>query len=518
MTGSVVPRGEHGPGTDPSHLAGFARGGSLNLVGAICNQLALFAIVALIAHQLNSEDVGRYALCYAILSILGLLSLCGFRSALTRFVAMYLADDDPAKVRGTVLLGMGLSIVGSAVLGALLIATAGPLASGVFHDPHLALGLRLTGLTLPAATFSDAALAATQGWRTQRPFTLIGRIYEPLTRLTLTAVALALGFGLPGAFWALVIGSWTAAGLSFVALARCLRKVPRRSPENVLRAIFSYSMVSWASTLASTGLIWADTLLLGHLSTTEQVGIYNVATRLVMLAVFVMAPINAAFAPHIAHQHHLGDLVRLRQTYATATGWVLKLSIPAFVVLVVFPHQLLHLFGKGFTGAAAVTVILACGQLVNATTGPCGTVLNMSGRVRLNMVDNACVLLLNVVLNLWLIPWIGIVGAAIAWSVSIVSVNVARVIQVRSIAGASPFGISSAKTFVAGGAGAVVGVVVHLAIHPLIPQLVVGALGVAAAFVIATLALGLSPSDKVVVDSVRRQLVRHRQPVEVASR
>ena len=40
-----------------------------------------------------------------MLSLLGLLALSGFRAGLTRFVAVHLADDDPAAVRGTVRLG-----------------------------------------------------------------------------------------------------------------------------------------------------------------------------------------------------------------------------------------------------------------------------------------------------------------------------------------------------------------------------------------------------------------------------
>ena len=50
---------------------------------------------------------------------------------------------------------------------------------------------------------------------------------------------------------------------------------------------------------------------------------------------------------------------------------VVRLSLPAFAALLAFPDELLRLFGGAFVAGAAVTVILACGQLVNAATGPC---------------------------------------------------------------------------------------------------------------------------------------------------
>jgi len=163
------------------------------------------------------------------------------------------------------------------------------------------------------------------------------------------------------------------------------------------------------------------------------------------MAVFVMAPINAAFGPQIAHLHHTGNTRALSLSYKAATGWIVRLSLPAFVLLMVFPQDLLRLFGKEFQTAAVVTSVLAVGQLVNAATGPCGTLLNMSGKVAVNMVDNVSVLALNVGLNLWLIPTLGILGAGIAWSVSLACVNILRVLQVHQLLGVLPFSADTVK-------------------------------------------------------------------------
>jgi O-antigen/teichoic acid export membrane protein len=476
----------------------MARGGGLNLVGAVCSQGSLFLITAGLAVALGPRAVGRYAECYAVLSLLGLLSLCGFRAALTRFVAMYLADGDLDRLRGTVRLGMTLSIASSGVLGLVLALTAEPIAE-LFHDRGLVLGLRLVGVTLPAATFTDAALAATQGWRTQRPFTFIGRIYEPVTRLVLTAGALLVGAGLEGAFWALVIGAWSTSLLAARALHTKLRVAQAARPRYDLRAIFSFSVISWVSTLASTGLIWADTLLLGALTNAKDVGVYNVGTRIVTLAVFVMAPINAAFAPHIAHLHHIGQREQLRRTYAAATGWIVRLSLPAFVMLLVFPRDLLRLFGHNFGTGATVTAVLAVGQLVNAATGPCGTLLNMSGRVAVNMVATVCVLAVNVVLNLLLIPRVGALGAAIAWSVSLALVNLTRLWQVRSLMGVTPFGPGLSRGLAAGAPAFLAAVLVRGLVDSWQATALVGITVVLAVYVGSVFLLGLTDDDRLVL-------------------
>ncbi|HEY7717545.1 MAG TPA: flippase [Pedococcus sp.] len=481
----------------------MGRGGGLNLVGAVCNQLALFGVISLLA-RLGEHDVGRYASCYALLALLGLLSLAGFRSALTRFVAMHVADGDAARLRGTLRMGLGLTVLASVVIGGLLAAVA-PWVARTLGDPSMATGVQLVALSLPAVTFSDAALAATQGWRTQRPFTLIGRIFEPGLRLALTAGALAMGLGFEGAMWSVVAAAWAAAVLAGLALHRQLRGTPRPDAVYEIREIFGFSMVSWFSALAATGLIWVGTLILGAMQGQGEVGSFNVATRLVMLAVFVMAPINAAFTPHMAHLFHTGQVEASSRAYGSATRWILTLSMPAFILLIAFPTQLLGYFGPEYRSAAAVTVVLALGQLVSAAAGPCGTVLNMSGRVRLTMVDNVAALVLNVVLNVLLIPRYGIVGAAVAWSASLVVANVAKVLQARYVVGVAATGASLGRVLLASVPAAGAAALLTQWVHHWAAVVLVAAPVVAGVFLGVLVALGVQPEDRELVASLVRR-------------
>lgn len=480
---------------DAAALTGAARGGGLNIVGALCNQAALLVLVTIIARTLGEGDLGRYALGLAILTLLGLLALFGFQMSLTRFIAMRIADADPARIRGTVRLGVGLSLSVAIALAVALALSANILASAL-DAPEFASCLRLVALTLPAAVLRDAALAATQGWSSQRAFALISWVFEPVVRLAMTAALLLLGYGLIGAFVALALGSWAAAGLAVRALLKRLRTLPRAAPIIEVRAILSFSFLSWGTVLASGGLIWADTLLLGALSDSASVGVYNVATRLVNLAVFVMVPVNAAFAPQFAHLWHANLTEALHQAYAASSTWILRLSLPAFVILTIFPAQLLHLFGEGFSTGAHVTVILCVGQLVNAATGPCGTLLNMSGHNGVNMANNIVVLVLNIGLNLWLIPSHGMVGAAIAWSASLAIVNLSRLAQVHYYLGVMPFGIGAAKGIVAASAAAVAGLVLRSAFTSAALELWVGGAACVLTYVAVLLILRLEPTDK----------------------
>ncbi|MGH9246822.1 MAG: flippase [Acidimicrobiales bacterium] len=478
-------------------VVGLARGGGLNLAGALFTQAAFFVINLLLARTLGQDAVGIYAQAFALLALLELLSLSGFRAGLTRFVAIHVADRDPAALRGTVRLGLAIVASSSTLIGVAVILAAPWLADVAFDDPAMLGPLRVIGLSLPAASLAEAALSATQGFRTMRYFAGVRYFLVPGTRVFLTAVAVLSGLGLEGAMTALLASSVAGAFAALVALRRLLPRstTPARYEA---RELFRFSAISWMSSIASTGLLWADTVLLGIFLPSAEVGVYQIASRLVLLATLAATSINASFAPRIADLWRRGRLDSLERSYVAAASWILRLSLPVFVALVVMPRELLVIFGSGFTIGASVTVILVVGMATDSATGPCGLMLNHTGRVALNMVDNIGVLIANVLLNLYLIPRYGIEGAAVGWTISLVAVNLARLGQVRATMGMLPFGRASLKGLVAATSAGTVAAFVQSVLDGSLVVPVVACV-IAVVYFGTLLALGISAEDRLVV-------------------
>jgi O-antigen/teichoic acid export membrane protein len=494
----------------------MARGSGLNLVGSTGKYVALLGVTLLLAHRLDPGDVGRYAQAIALLAVLETLSLSGAFAALRRFVAVHVADQDHGALRGTVRLGLGLSTVSSVLLGIGLYVAAPWLAEDVLRDAQLLVPVRFAAVTLPFATYANAALAATQGFRTMRPSAYIGLILEPCLRLVLTGLLVG-PMGLNGAMVALLTGYAVAAALAAVALRRLIGPARERPTYNP-RQLLGFSMVNWMSTLAATGLLWVDTLLLGVFLSSEDVGLYNVATRLVTMATFIMPAVNSAFAPRIADLHHRGRTDSLRRVYAVAASWNVRLTVPVFAVLLAFPGELLSLFGKEFATAASVTVLLAIGKFIVAATGPCGLMLDMSGRPASNMANNTAGLVSNVLLNLWWIPKYGIVGSAAAWALSLAVVNLARIVEVWRLMDMLPFDMASLKGVVAGAGATVTGLAVNRWLElPL--DLVVGVPVLGLTYLGLVLALRIPAEDRLVFGMLIQRIrpapsahSRHRRP------
>lgn len=497
-----LPRGVRNG--DEAEVMLAARGSGLNLAGSGFTQVARFAITFFLARRLGSEQVGVYYEAQAFLALLGLLALSGFRGAMTRFVAVHRAEKDSSSLMGTLRLGLIIPTVAALVMGAALFALSDWLAAAVFHEPELAFALRYVALALPATCFTDAALSATQGFKTMKPYVAIGLIFEPAMLLGLSLLTLSAGWGLRGPMLALVISSYTASILALFVLLRLTR--PHRSrPRYRVRELFTFSAVSWLSSLASSAQTWTGTLILGALATAGQVGLYNVATRVTVLATFFLGPFATSFAPMIADLYQRNELERLRRLYAVVTGWTLRLSLPAFVVVILFPEELLSVFGSEFGGGAAVTVLLAVGQLLNVAGGPNGYMLVMSGRPVFTMANNLAALALNVVLNLMLIPRFGLLGAGIAFAASVAFNNLAKALQIWFTMRMHPFDIDFFKACLAGAAAFGMGLVVRQTLQGTPARLAAGVAMVGFYFGVIVL-LGIGPEDRLVLDKLRRRL------------
>jgi O-antigen/teichoic acid export membrane protein len=489
--------GPHEEEARRSEVLGAARSGGLNFAGAAFNQALRLAITLLIARFFGRADAGLYYQAFSFLALLGLVASSGFTVSLTRFVAVHRADDDLAALKGTVRLGLLYSTSVATVIGVALLAASSWLASGPFHDPGLAPLLKLVAFALPATVFSDTALSATQGYKTMRPYALINLFFEPTCRVVLTLVAFGLGTGLVGVMAALVVTNYASAVLSAGALRKLMGRTDEPARYNV-RELFGFSAVTWFTTLASSGLLWADTILLGLFRSAAEVGVYQISTRLVLLATVFVQPVTTSYAPRVADLYRRRRFQHLADTYSLLTGWIFRLALPVFVVLMVFPRELLAIFGPSFKVGATVTVLLALGQMVNSATGPCGYMLIMSGRPALQMVNNIAALVMNVGLNLWLIPRYGIVGAAISWTAAIVIFNVVRVVQVWFIMRMLPLSRGIAKGIVAGGGACAVAVAVQTVVVGE-AALLWGAVAAGASYLAGLALLRISPDDRLVL-------------------
>nr|MDA3878674.1 polysaccharide biosynthesis C-terminal domain-containing protein [Halothiobacillus sp.] len=231
----------------------------------------------------------------------------------------------------------------------------------------------------------------------------------------------------------LLVGGWM--------LSRSLPTASRTEP-------VEYQSLHWLKSalpftlIGGAGLInnQADIIMLGWFGSAAEVGIYHVAVQGATLVAFGLQVANAVMAPHFARLYTLGDMDKLQRLVTASARVVLLVALPLALAFVFAGGTIVTwVFGEGFAASHLPLAILALGQLANVAFGSVGFLLNMTGNERHTARVLWQTALLNVVLNGLLIPFYGMVGAAVASAVSLLTWNALLFVCVGKNLGVTSF-------------------------------------------------------------------------------
>lgn len=196
---------------------------------------------------------------------------------------------------------------------------------------------------------------------------------------------------------------------------------------------------------------WIDTLLVGAMISPLEAGHYRAAYQLAQVFYLLKMALNQIIGPHITELNLQRKYQEMAHYYRFAVWGMFYLILPLVCVLVPFGDRILSFFGSSFTVAYLPLILLLGGQLISILVGPAGIFLILLGAERLALVNIIITALLNIFLNVILIPRYGILGAAIASSLSLTVVMLFRVVEVNRLYKLQPISWDLVYSF-AGGA------------------------------------------------------------------
>ncbi len=182
----------------------------------------------------------------------------------------------------------------------------------------------------------------------------------------------------------------------------------------------------------------ADMLCLGFFESPDQLGVYNISSRIAEAVSFPLHVIMFGISPLVAGLYSAHDKIKLQQTVTSAVRFMFMLSAVPVVIFILLGTPILHLFGEHFESGYLPMVILVLGHMLNIIAGPAGYILNMTGHERLAFISMAVACIINIGANLILIPLYGIAGAAIGMSIGMLAWNVLITYFVISKTGIRP--------------------------------------------------------------------------------
>jgi O-antigen/teichoic acid export membrane protein len=543
-----------------------ARGSLVNLAAMVTGAALSFGLTVLVSRWLQPRGAGALFELIALFTIMSQTCELGADTGLTRWISRARAVGGLADVRRVLVIALlPVLVIGTAAAAATWLA-APELARVFLHGMAARAGagdIRLVAPLVPLGAISLCLVDAARGFGRMWPYLAIEGLGKPVARLGLVLAALVAGLGLHGALigWGLpvVIGLVTAwlivagilrkevpvrGGASMHARRRVgveRRFVPavpaspgqgrggrgrhRASARGAPGRLRRLGTEFWRFT-APRGLqatfqvvvLWLDILLVGAMVSRYAAGVYAAVSKLAIVGTFALEGNRLAIGPQLSAFLARRQHDRAADLYQSATRWLMLASWPLYLVFAVFPAVVLGIFGARYTAGAAALVVLSLAMLVNLGTGNVTVVLLMGGKSSWSALNAAAALVVNVGLNIVLLPHIGILGAAIAWGASIVVDNVTAMIEIRWVLGLAPFGsgyLLVAATTV--GCFGVTGIAARALLGETLPALS-AALAVGLAAFAAVLYLARAPLRLTGISEVLRRHAMSAAPSQVGNR
>ncbi len=409
-------KGEAQTGADTqgylSLALGMVKRSGIYAVGALASPLVSLILTPFLAHNLSITAYGGLAILYTVIDLVTVMTQLGLSSA---FFRAYSGDYESTRDRLDVLsTSIILLLLTSLPVAAVMMITAPWLSVLLFNSPSFsgsvglaALVIVMENLTLPGISWLRAEERAI--------------LYTALSIANMLAV-LGTNIGLVGALHLGVNGALIAKGAGYAVMVAYTmpmmlrRLIPQHSLH--LRSKIAWGMLTFGiptifSDIAAWVLQLSDRYLLSHFGSLAQTAGYSVAYVLGgVLSPVVLAPWGLAWVPimyAIAKREDAAYIFKL-----VFRWWSSVLLFAAFALSIVSTIVLIILFPPAYRASEPIIPIITLSTMFIGVWYIFMIGVNIRRKTILEFVYVVIAASMNLLLNIFLIPRLGSMGAAIS--------------------------------------------------------------------------------------------------------
>ena len=176
----------------------------------------------------------------------------------------------------------------------------------------------------------------------------------------------------------------------------------------------------------------------GSFSSAEYVGYLSVGQTLGKAGIMVGLVLTTMAMPEFSYYWHSGDKRSVERIFKQATRWSVYTTLPLIFFLVFNIEDVLRILGKDYKSGTGIILLILLAQFFNNFVGPNGTLLNMSGNQKFEVLNGSLTITIFVIMSLFIgkrFPW----GVALSFSVGIIFVNILKMLEVGFIYNIWPY-------------------------------------------------------------------------------
>jgi len=368
-----------------------------------------FIRLPILTKGLGATLYGTWSLINVTVTLIVPFALLGLNSAIIRFLA---AEKDKGRIREDFLSACSVVFLSGAAFSILLFLFSDYLATSIFKDIHLSFYVKLASILILFNSIYELILNL---FRTQKKIGLYTTINLSRDALLvgLIVLALLLGYKLTGVITAAIISVML---ICLVELLISLRQVGFHIP----RFSSMRSYLKWGVPLTpNAALVWiihfSDRYIVNYFLGVTAAGIYSAAYRIGEYASFTLVAMSTVLYPTIIKSYEEGNLSETRKYLKYSLKYFMIIAIPSAFGLSILAKPILSILTtpEFITGTTTVPFVAFSGILLGLYQ-ICLYTIYIANKTYLTVSLLGTSAALNIILNIILIPRMGIVGAAVA--------------------------------------------------------------------------------------------------------
>jgi O-antigen/teichoic acid export membrane protein len=319
-------------------------------------------------------------------------------------------DDQGEERRAALLTALTVLMFLSVSIAAAIALLARPISTALLGTAAHADLVLIVGVTVPVATLAtylrEVMRLRFRAWHYVTS-SVLGAIGAGAAGILAVTVFHA---GISGVLLGLLIGN-TIAAVYGIAIAAPDLAGRFSAPD--LRRMLHYGGPLIPAAFAMWGLAFLDRIMLSQLGSFSETGQYGVGSRYAMLLMFCLVTFMTAYVPFMLALWR-EDVESERQLRGRLLAHVTLALVTGGLLLSLFARELTMVIAPQYDRAYLVVGVLSTGVVLYAIANIASAGISLARRTKYIAAYTMLATLLNVALNLLLIPAWGMIGAASA--------------------------------------------------------------------------------------------------------
>ncbi len=391
--------------------------------------IILFGFTIFLTRNFPVEIIGKYDFIRTFLLVIGSISILGTDQSILYFSGILKEKDDYGELKKIYNKMIFIIFSLSIIIFLVFISIDERWISDFFNDPTIYPVIFKSILIL---FFYSVTLFNTEVFRSLNKIYVAELFRNIFKYFSIIGGAVLLLYFNKESFLvdAFLIGFIFLAIISTLMIDDFFRK--KKSSSKV--ESYNYSLIikkSYpiaVSTMAIFLLTTLDVFFIKKYHGDKMVAQYGVGVKFMTIVAMVIQLININISTKIASYFYRKDFIELKKILKNSSRIIFVLVLPVIIVVFIFSNEVLAIFGTDYIVVEKAMKIMIIGQGIIALFGASPIYLNMTGRQNLFQILLLISVIINLILNVNLIPKYGMEGGAISYIISMLFWNIAIIL------------------------------------------------------------------------------------------